>query len=370
MGQLELAQFDSIRQLRHEAEAWDALWQRSDVTMPTTRAKLVALWLDYFAPKTPFRALVVRQDGRLVGAMPLAGRRERRIVPVGDLTGNCWSPNGEFLIDPSADVPAVVELLTGALDELPWPLVWLEMVPIETDRWQAVLRELVDRGFVVDVHPRYRIGQVDLAGSFDEYQASRSKNLRRSVRKDLRRLEADGPVAWKHYRKLAPEEVDEPLRQAFEIDRRSWKHEAGGAVLDTPGMFEFYCRQARQLAEWGYLRVAFLEHRGRPIAFELGWTAKGVYHSFKVGFDESYRRVGPGHLLRRHLIETLFDQPDTGLIDFQGPMTKALASWSTRSYGIGRVVIAPRRFPSRALLAGYRTLASAVRRFRRSSTRS
>ena len=29
------------------------------------------------------------------------------------------------------------------------------------------------------------------------------------------------------------------------------------------------------LAEWGNLRLAFMEHRGRPIAFELGWTAKG-----------------------------------------------------------------------------------------------
>jgi CelD/BcsL family acetyltransferase involved in cellulose biosynthesis len=101
----------------------------------------------------------------------------------------------------------------------------------------------------------------------------------------------------------------------------------------------------------------------------MGWTAKGVYHSFKVGYDQSYRRVGPGHLLRKHLIETLFDDPQTRLIDFQGPVTQALASWSTRSYAIGRVVVAPRRLPSRVLLTGYRTLATAVRRFRRPSTR-
>lgn len=369
LGQLVLEQLDSARQIRREAQAWDALWRRSDVTLPTTRANLVALWLDCFAPKAPFRALVVRQQGRLVAALPLAERRYRRIVPVGDLTGNCWSPNGEFLIDPEVDAPAVVQLLAGALDRLPWPLVWLEMVPFQTERWQALLRALIDRGFVVDLHPRYRIGQVELSGSVRDYEASRSKNLRRSLRKDLQRLEADGPVAWKHYPKLAPQEVEEPLRRAFEIDRRSWKQAAGGAVLDTPGIFEFYRRQARQLAEWGYLGMAFLEHRGRPIAFEMGWTAKGVYHSFKVGYDQSYRRVGPGHLLRKHLIETLFDDPQTRLIDFQGPVTQALASWSTRSYAIGRVVVAPRRLPSRVLLTGYRTLATAVRRFRRPSTR-
>jgi CelD/BcsL family acetyltransferase involved in cellulose biosynthesis len=132
-------------------------------------------------------------------------------------------------------------------------------------------------------------------------------------------------------------------------------------------MFDFYRRQAEQLAAWGHLRVTLLEQCGRPIACELGWVAKGVYHSFKVAYDQAFREYGPGHLLRMLLTEEFCRRSDAKVIDFQGPMTKALASWSTKSYPIGRLVIAPKRLGSRLLLAGYRAAASVTRRLRRAA---
>jgi hypothetical protein len=116
-------------------------------------------------------------------------------------------------------------------------------------------------------------------------------------------------------------------------------------------MFEFFLRQARQLAAWGSLRLAFLEHRGRPIAFEYGWLAKGVYYSYKVGYDPEFASYGPGHLLRLHLLRALAAEPGVRLVDFHGPLTEALACWATRSYAIGRLVLAPPRIGSRLLLS-------------------
>ena len=364
MSQLQLEQLDSIEQLRQTASAWDRLWQRSDVSLPTARAELVAQWIEHFAPRAALHALVVKKDGELLAALPLAGRRAKGVLPVGDLTLNYWSPNGELLLDPGADVRAVLDVLAGGLERLPWPLLWLELVPIETPRWQSLIRTLAGRGLSSDVHLRYRIGQVEIRGSFEDYFAQRSKSHRHGVRKSLRRLERAGPVELRVYSQFTPDEVDDRLCQAFEIENNSWKKQDGQTVFGTPGMFEFYRRQARQLAQWGHLRLVFLEHRGEPIAFELGWTAKGVYHCFKVGFDLSYGRYSPGHLLRMQLLKLLHDQPGQVMVDFQGPLTDAVARWSTRSYPIGRLVIAPRRLASRTLLAGYQTLASVIRRLR------
>lgn len=129
-------------------------------------------------------------------------------------------------------------------------------------------------------------------------------------------------------------------------------------------MLDFFLRQARQLAQWGYLRLAFLEHQGEPIAFELGWTAKGVYHSMKVGYLSRFRRFGPGHLLRRELLRALSEQAGDLLVDFQGPTTDAIRQWSTSNYAIARLVIAPRNLCGRVLLAAYKTVAPLVRRLR------
>ena len=360
---MQRREIDSIEQLRAAAPAWDALWQRSEVAIPTARAELVAQWLERFAPRSLLRIVVVEQGERMVAALPLVGRRLRGVLPVGGLTGNVWSPNGELLLDPAAERDEVIGLLIDAVDEIPWWLIWSEMVPVETPRWQAMTAAAGRRGLAVDVRPRWRIGQVEIGsgsggsgGDFQDYLAGRSKNLRRSLHKDLSRLERDGRVELRTFRAFTPHEVDERLREVFELEDRGWKGDAGSSVLRTPGMFEFYRRQARQLAEWGNLRVAVLVHRDKPIAFELGWTAKGVYHSYKVGYDPAYRSYGPGHLLRSHIIQSLFDEPDHHLVDFQGPQTEALLAWSTRSYPIARLAIAPRRPTSRAALGAYRLL--------------
>ena len=46
VGRLRLRRIDSIGGLRDVAAAWDRLWQRSAVSMPTVRAELVAQWLE------------------------------------------------------------------------------------------------------------------------------------------------------------------------------------------------------------------------------------------------------------------------------------------------------------------------------------
>jgi CelD/BcsL family acetyltransferase involved in cellulose biosynthesis len=184
------------------------------------------------------------------------------------------------------------------------------------------------------------------------YEAGWSKNHRRNLRKDERRLEGLGPLRLVVHQDFGADSPAELFRRAFEIEDRSWKGTAGCAVLRTPGMFEFFLRQARQLAAWGSLRLAFLEHQGCPIAFEYGWLAKGVYYSYKVGYEPSFASYGPGHLLRLRLLRALAAEPGVKLVDFHGPLTEALACWATRSYTIGRMILAPPRRGSRLLLAG------------------
>lgn len=354
MPPLRVEQLDSVEKIREIAGAWDRLWQQSHVTMPTVRAELVAQWLEHFTPWGPIRVATVWEGERLVAALPLAGRQAKRLLRVGDLTSNYWSPNGELLLDPNCDTPAVLDALARAIRPSPWPLLWLELVPFERPDWQAFLAALARHGMQCHVQPRYAIGKVEVRGDYEDYEVGISKNLRRSMRKDLRRLESGGRVTLRLLDHTMPEEADRWLREVLALEEASWKGRDGQTVLRTPGMPEFYRRQARQLAAWGCLRMAFLEQGQRRIAFELGWVGKRVYHSFKVGFDEAYREFGPGHLMRRFLLQRLFARGDVAEVDFQGPLTDALAEWSTETYSIGRIVGAPRGVKGRTVLAAYR----------------
>ncbi len=342
----------SIDALRAVAADWDDLWRRSDVTMPTACAEPTALWLEQFAAQRRMHLLTVRQGNRLVGALPLVGRKLGRLLPVGDLSLNPWSPNGELLLDQTADTVAVVEQLADAMVNVPWPLLWFEMVPYQAKSWSCLIQAVVRRGMQVDVRPGFEIGRVSLQGPFDTYMARRTKSVRRMIRNDRKRLEDQGQVELRLFDHLKPEDVADSLRRAFTLEDSGWKGVAGTSVLRNPGILEFYRRQAEHFASRDCLRLAFLGCGGRAIAFELGWLGKGVYHSFKVGYDEEYRAFGPGHLLRYYLIEAGCADPALSFIDYQGPLNRALASWATETYAIGRLAIGPPRIVSRAIWTG------------------
>ncbi len=346
---------ESVDALRAVAGDWDDLWRRSEVTMPTVCAEPVALWIEQFGAGRRVRLITVRQGDRLVGTLPLVGRKLGRVVPVGDLSLNPWSANGELLLDEAAGTAAIAEQLADAMGNSPWPLLWFEMVPYQAKRWTNLAEALVSRGMKVDVRPGFEIGRVSLQEPFGDYMAGRSKNLQRSIRKDLKRLESEGPVEVRLLDHLKPEDVDDAMRRAFAVEDSGWKGKAGTSVLRNTGIFEFYRRQAEHFARQGSLRLAFLECGCRAIAFELGWFGKGVYHSFKVGYDEDYREFGPGHLLRYHLIEAGCADPDLRFIDYQGPINRALASWATETYSIGRLAICPPRIVSKTIWTGIRS---------------
>jgi CelD/BcsL family acetyltransferase involved in cellulose biosynthesis len=355
---------DSIHALRAIACAWDALWRRSQATLPTARAALVCRWLGQFAADRPWQTVLVWDGSDLVAALPLVEkRRAGGVLATADTTINYWAPCGELLLEPEAD-EAVLDRLVEGLAASPWPMLWFDLVPIDTPRWQALAAALGRLGYAVQFTPRYEIGTVDLSESYDAYLSGRSNKLRRNLRRNRRRLKAQGEVAFRLVEQLPPSEVEPVLRRLLEVESRGWKGAAGTAVLESPGMFAFYAQVARQLAAWDQLLLAWLEIDRRPIAFEMGWSAKGVYHTFKLGYDEDFGGFGPGHLLRAELFGRLSEEGRQRAVDFQGPMNEALRAWATGAYRVGRLMAASPRPWSRLALAGYRVLGPPLRRCR------
>ncbi len=122
----------SLAELRCQAALCDDLWWRSDCTTPALRAELITLWMEHFAPRAPFHALVVEDQGQWVAALPLVGRRVAGVVPVAATVGNAWTSCADLLWDAAADADArlaVGDALVEAMARLPWHLLWLESPP-------------------------------------------------------------------------------------------------------------------------------------------------------------------------------------------------------------------------------------------------
>ncbi|MDA7980274.1 MAG: GNAT family N-acetyltransferase [Pirellulales bacterium] len=334
--------------------------------MPTARAELVAHWLEQFAPRARLQCLAVEHQGQLVAALPLIEQRLGRVFRVGGLPRNDWSPGGELLLDPATDVQQALEILVRGMRELAWPMLWLNEVELDAAHSQALLAAFDRAGMTVDVYPRFDVGWVETTGCWTDYEMSRSKNFRRRMNRLCKSSKRDGLTGPAIHDHASPEELDRLLRRAFEVEDRSWKGRNRSSVLQTPGMYDFYFRQAKILAELGHLQLSFLESPQGAAAFEYGLIAKNVYHSFKVGYDDQFAKHSPGRLLLSLILERLFQSTQWQAVDFMGPLEPSMSSFVTSSRTFGRIVVAPRSMVGRTLLRCYKTCWPTIRKLRES----
>ncbi|MCS7305007.1 MAG: GNAT family N-acetyltransferase [Thermoguttaceae bacterium] len=332
--------------------AWDDLWHRSCTVLPTARAELIAHWVEHFAPRSRFAVVAVAEGDQLLAGLPLVERRIKGGFRAADLPANVWAANGELLLDETGDVPGVLQQLCQGVKQLGWPLLWIDMVPARTARWQSFLWQAQQAGLRCLVYWRYPVGLARIE-EFACYWASRSQNLQKKVRKALRQLEQHGTVEVRLFTQTSTQQWEEALDQAWQIENASWKGEARTSVLCTPQMRDFYLHQTYRLAQFDFPRLAFLEVASRPIAFIFGWQAKGVFQALKIGYDPAFARFSPGHLLWYLCCQKLSELAKPVTVDFIGPLTDGIRPWANGIYPIGRVIIASNWWGT-CFLAAYR----------------
>lgn len=345
---------ESLAAFYEAAPRWDDLWRRSCVSVPTARAALVAHWLEHFAANASFRAYIVEQDGRFLAALPLVEKRIGRVIKAAALPGNEWSPGAQLLLDPAAHSAAVLTLLVSALQQSPWPLLWLEGASCDAPHWQALMQMLQWSGCEHHYHEQFRVARVELDGDWDAFQANWSGNHRRHMRKALKRAEPE-KLTLRIVNAGSPDAIAAAVREGFAVEDRSWKRAAGTSVMRSPGMLEFFLRQSELLAELGHLHLVMLDDTEGAIAFEYGWSAKGVYYTPKVGYDEAYAQLTPSQILRYKLFEQFHQTRTHRQVDFFGPLSDATSKWQTSDYSVGRLVVSTKQLKSLPLMWAYRT---------------
>lgn len=353
MNAMTVREICSVDELRTHALAWDDLWARSNVSVPLARAAFVAHWLEFFAPHTPFRAVVVEQGGRLIAALPLVVERVKRVLKVLTLPTNHWASNGDLLLDPAADQDLALDALLAALGKNSRPLFWFDRVSYDEPHWLRFQAAVRRAGWLVSRREAYRTAQIEIGDDFDAYESTLSGAHRRNCRSRAKALERAGGEAAVVYGRGSAAEIDALVRRGFEVEDRSWKGVAGTSVLKSPGMLEFYQAEARLAAELDHLDLSYLEHQGRAIAFAYTFYAKGTYFEIKLGYDDEFKKSGPGHLLLRHKLRRLFVDSHAKLLDCRGPVLPWILNWTDRTYSVGRLVATPPHLLGRTFFRAY-----------------
>jgi CelD/BcsL family acetyltransferase involved in cellulose biosynthesis len=321
---------DLVQQL---APAWRALCDESTDEI-FYRPEWTHAYLAAFAPQCTITVISVWDGQRLRGVLPLM--RERAWAKTTGLPALCLTVPANvhclrlgFAVCAGEEGDAVLSAMWQAIKELPgWNLLDVSHV-LEgngIDRLAALAR---DEGFLV---ARKRTSQTlylpisASSGSKDQppWMAATRPKFRSHLRRTRRQLEEQGVLAFKHCNTADPT----ALTRFYDLEASGWKGAEGTAIKCDPRTLAFYNSVAAAAAEQGYLSLDFLELNGKPIAGHFAFDFRGRYFLAKAGYDETFRRHGPGQLL---VNEVLSQTPQRGLheFDFVGPATWDESRWAS-----------------------------------------
>lgn len=329
---------------------WDELAERTGAA-PFLRPGWIEPWYEAFAKGEP-AYLVSRRDGRLAGVLPLESRRGTLVS-----TANWHTPLYGPVVE---DAQAAAELAQAVMAHAGRRADLWFLDPAAPGLPQLV-SAASDAGYGTILRTIAQSPYVEVEGTFEEYMSGRDRKFRKDIGRRWRRLEESGGGARFED---GSERLDELLDDGLRLEGSGWKSEQGSAILSTPGRERFYRQVARWAADRGWLRLAFLDAEGVPVAFDFGLETDGVFYVPKGGFDVEYRKLGPGQLLTYASIKRAFE---LGLRSYEllGQQDEYKRSWTSRTRERLRLQAFPRRPAGSATYMAWRYGRPMVRALRK-----
>jgi CelD/BcsL family acetyltransferase involved in cellulose biosynthesis len=253
----------------------------------------------------------------LLGLFPLEYARRYRGLPLRHL--RLWRHRHCFLGTPLLDAARSREVLSRFLD---WVaddarscVVEWEMVAADGPFLRALNAVMNERRQPVHVAYSYERGLLCRRASPEDYlNEALPRESRRELRRLERRLGEQGSLAYEEL--TQPAETGDWVERFLAVEASGWKGQRGSALASTEANRHFFTRAATLGAERGRLMMLEMRLDGRPVAAKCNFlAAAGGGFTFKIGYDEAYRRYSPGTLLELENIRRFHQRPALSWMD-------------------------------------------------------
>ncbi|MGE5801442.1 MAG: GNAT family N-acetyltransferase [Gemmatimonadota bacterium] len=292
--------------------SWDEIEAQAEARSPFMSWAWHRAWADADPDAAAAEALVLRSGGggghTVQAIMPLLSRHIRfHRVPVRALTwaiGDLGCPDHlDVLATRGADVAALVPLL----EELEWDVIVLSNLAPNAPAAGRLAQALAAHGHVTQRQPLWLCPYLDLAGDWETYLKSVSRNRRQALRymeKNLRRHHA---VLITDY---DGERVAEGWRRLVTLHEQRWADGGGGGLgaFRDPRVERLHRRFTAELAGRGQLWLTTLDLDGEPAAAWYGFTHGDTAYFYQSGRDPRWERESVGQVLLALMIRRAMER--------------------------------------------------------------
>ena len=302
---------------REALKRLEADWKRLYDTIPERTAfharESHAAYFAHLATAPDRLRCLVLSDGRAVRAVcPLEGRLDRALgVPVrvwATPLGPHWPFSDVICPEDAARqalLPAVVDYLRRR--PLGGCLLVLGPLPEPSVLWEGLHSFPAAAYCVTDAASPFVF---DCERPFEELMGGLSKHFRKQLRNCRNRLASLSDV---RFETADGSGSPTPLLDAFlEVEASGWKGERGtrSAIRLHEPLVSFYSDLAKGFDGGEGCEINALFAEGRCIAAEYCMRTGSEYACLKIGYDERYSRLSPGHLLHARTLERCCQDPD------------------------------------------------------------
>ena len=288
-------------------EEWNALLAESPSHCPFLRFEYLDIWWrrlggGEWPPESQLALITARQDDRLLGIAPLFWTPQHRGEPALLFLGSIEiSDYLDFIAHP-ADLPAFLDALLPALQELrsdlPFTALDLYNLPEESPTFDVLEAAAARHGWTFEKEFCQPCPSIPLPSDWETYLAGLDKKQRHEIRRKLRRAESlEPPARW--YMVTERTALDAEIEALFALMEQDDEKRA----FLTPVMRETMREMIGCSFDLGCLRLAFLEVGGEKAAAYLAFDYLQQLWIYNSGFDRRFNDYSPGWVLLSYLIQ-------------------------------------------------------------------
>jgi CelD/BcsL family acetyltransferase involved in cellulose biosynthesis len=313
-----VAEINDIEQLAQFRQEWGELLAQTAGASFFQSLEWLEVYWRHFGPQRKLRVLLVSDEGRLTGIVPLVVESEEsKVGPLRVLTyplhawGSFYGPIGP---DPERTLAAGFEHIQHTPRD--WDFLELRWLGAMGTNLQQVRRAMLANGFQGYLTQLDCSAIVELDGTWDSYWSARKGAWRRRFHHAERALSEQGEVSYVRYRPAGLACNDGAPRWDLynaceELARQSWQGAATNGTTLSHETVRGFLRDAHEAAAAaGAVDLNLLLIDGVPVAFVYGYCYRGYVYGLRRGFIAVRARQGAGNALLAYTLRDSFARGD------------------------------------------------------------
>ncbi|HET9323354.1 MAG TPA: GNAT family N-acetyltransferase [Gaiellaceae bacterium] len=275
------------------AGQWDDLVRSTPRPSPFLLHPWLVEWWRHYGEGGELAIHLARREGRLVGALPLCVRRERRLRVLSFLGRD---PGLADLLLAEGEGSETASALAGRAVASGHDFAAFAGLPAESRLVEGLGPS------ALTLVSRSEAPVLDLSRGWEEVYGTRLSSKKRAHHRRRRRQLAElGRVKVEVARTAT--ELERTLEEAFRLHVLRWNGRPDGSGFTSPVGKAFNRAAIRALAPLDVPRIVLLRIDGRAVAFHYYLVLEGRMYVHRIAFDPAFGRLSPGMINTLDAIE-------------------------------------------------------------------